>query len=62
MKFFRLFDSGQEIHLNRRTYKSFLQYCKDLVGHKEIEIHHFKPNILEYLNFNNIKNNTPIKI
>lgn len=62
MKFFRLFDSGQQITHNRRTHKSFLQFCKDAVGHKQIQIHHFRPNILEYLNLNNIKFNTPLKI
>lgn len=34
MKFFRLFDSGQELVINKKPQKSFLQYCKDSVGHK----------------------------
>ena len=36
MKFFRLFDSGQEISYNKKTHKSFVEYIKQNNGHTEI--------------------------
>lgn len=50
LKLFKLFEQGVEFSYNRKTYKSWAAYFKDLLEHKDYEIGEWTPQIAQYLN------------
>lgn len=54
-KFFKLFETSNDLLYNRKTYKGFTMYIRELLDHKEIVMEDWSPNLSEYLNPANIR-------
>ena len=60
LKFFKMFELSNEINYNRAKYKGFNAYFKTLLGHTQMDLGQWNPDVETFFNSGNIKSSMPL--